>query len=300
MAWPLPALSRLRTLEAVCRSGSFSDAAHELLLTQPAVSTQIRQLEEEAGVLLVERVGKTARATPAGARLIACAARIFQDLDGTLQELAALAGEVTGRLVIGSGATATTYLLPAIVAELERAHPKLEMVIVNGNTPDLVQQLLEAVLDIAILTAPLAEARLSQEPFTIDRLVCIVSGESEPELECVRPHDLAGRRLVLYERGGTIRNIVDAWLKGTDLAAPRILEIGTAEAQKSFVRAGFGLSIISEMAVTQEVRQGSLRALPLAPELSRQLVTVWRRDRAANPAIAAARHTLSDFALRGG
>ena len=297
MPWPLPSLSRLRTLEAVCRSGSFSDAAQELLLTQPAVSTQIRQLEQEAGVLLVERVGKTARATPAGERLIACASRIIQDLDGTLQELAALQGEVTGHILIGSGATATTYLLPAILAELERAHPRLEIGVVNGNTPDLAQRLVEASLDIAILTAPLAEARLSQEPFILDRLVCIASVDDDPGLTPVRPRDLAGRRLILYERGGTIRNIIDAWLKG---AAPRVLELGTAEAQKSFVRAGFGWSIISEMSVTQEVRQGSLRALPLAPDLSRQLMTVWRRDRAANPAIAAVRQTLADFAMRVG
>lgn len=296
MKQPRPSLARLRALQAVCRTGSFSEAAHRLLLTQPAVSAQIRQLEEETGVPLVERVGKSARATPEGARLIACADRIFHDLDGTLQELAGMRGEVTGRLLIGAGGTATTYLLPDILADLERTHPKLEIGVLTGNTPDLARRLIDASLDIAVLTAPIPDERLAEAPFYRDRLVCIAAAGEAVGRPSIRRRDLAGRRLVLFERGGTIRNAVDGWLKPERGDAPAVLEIGSAEAQKSFVRAGFGWSIISEMSVAREAAEGLLQVLPLSPPLSRRLVTVWRRDRATNPAIRAARETLGRFA----
>ncbi|MCG8358442.1 MAG: LysR family transcriptional regulator [Kiloniellales bacterium] len=292
MIRPLPSLSRLRALQVVCKTGSYSEAAHELFLTQPAVSKQISQLETETGLRLVERIGKTTRATPEGERLIACAARIFDELDGTLQALAGMQDAVTGRVVIGAGATATTYLLPGILAGLEQRHPGIEIATVNGNTPDLVPKLVEASLDIAILTAPVTDPRLEQALFFLDRLVCIAPAEAEIRRKSLRPQDLSGRRLILYERGGTIRGIVDGWLNRSAAPAPKVLEIGSAEAQKSFVRSGFGWSIISEMAVAEEVEQSLLQVIGLSPLLSRQLIVVWRRDRSANPAIAAAREAL--------
>jgi len=293
MALRPPSLERLRALQAVCRNGGFSAAAQELLLTQSAVSTRIRLLEQETSVQLVERIGKSARPTPAGEILLACAGRVFDDLEASLGAIAGLSGDLAGRLVIGAGGTATTYLLPDPLAAFSAHYPRVEVKIVTGNTPDLAAALVAAEIDLVVATAPLGDARLDHARFFDDRLVCIAPAAAAPTLKRVRPADLAGRRVFLYERGSLIREVVDGWLGG-DAAAAEIQEIGSAEAQKTFVRAGAGWSIISEIAVADEVRRGLLRVIPLAPALARHLVVAWRRDRAQNPAIAAARRVLLD------
>ena len=120
-----PTLSLLEALEAVCRAGEFSSAADELALAQPAVSAQIRQLESEIGTPLVERFGKSARATPAGAVLIEGTLRVMAELDRTINMIGTLQGEVAGPLRIGADGTATTYLLPPVLSELVKSHPLL-------------------------------------------------------------------------------------------------------------------------------------------------------------------------------
>ncbi len=289
-------MDRLRALDAVCRTGGFSAAAAELLLTQSAVSNRVSRLEAECGARLVERIGKTARPTTAGEQLLACAARMFGDLETTLQAVAGLAGEVAGRLVIGAGGTATTYLLASPLAAFSRDHPRVAAKIVTGNTLDLLHDLVMADVDVVIATAPLNDLRIDQAPFFKDRLICIMPPDEKATMTRVRPRDLVGRKLFLFERGSSIREVVGGWL-GDD-AAVDVQEIGSAEAQKSFVRAGAGWSIISEIAVADEVERGVLRALPLSPRLSRDLVVAWRRDRADNPAIAAVRSALAGMMRR--
>ena len=120
-----PTLSLLEALEAVCRTGEFSSAADELALAQPAVSAQIRQLESEIGTPLIERFGKSARATPAGALLIEGTLRVMAELDRTINMIETLQGEVAGPLLIGADGTATTYLLPPVLSELVKSHPLL-------------------------------------------------------------------------------------------------------------------------------------------------------------------------------
>lgn len=284
-----PSLTRLRALEAVCRTGSFSAAAEKLFLTQPAISTQIRQLEGELGVMLVERVGKSAMATHAGRILLAGSGRAFAALDASLDEIAELKNEISGPLRIGAGGTATTYLLPPVFAELERRHPKVEPSIATGNTAEIVASVVQATLDLALVTGPVAHPSLASAFFFEDRLVCIAPARDLKGMDVVRPQHLAGRRLILYGPGGAIRDHIDTWLGPSKQPRPRIVDVENAEAQKSFVAAGFGWAILSEMAVADHRARGKFKMIALAPKLSRELRVVWRRDRAETPLIAAAR-----------
>jgi len=294
----LPSLNRLRALEAVVRLGGFSAAAHELLLTQSAVSNQIKRLEDETGVALVERLGKQAKATPEGQLLLASAKRIIGELESTLQHLTDMQGEVTGRFVMGGGGTASTYHLPPLLARFADEHPKADVDLHTAHTPELVAGLIDGAIDMIVATGVAADPRLVVEPFAEDRLVCVVPPGDRAALAAVGPRDLAGRRLVLFEKGFPLRDPVDAWLAagGADLGRLRILDVGLAEAQKSFVIAGFGWSIVPEIAVAREVADGLIRALPLKPPLTRPLTAAWRRDRAANPGIRAMRGILADRA----
>jgi len=294
----LPSLQRLRALEAVARLGGFSAAAQELLLTQSAVSNQIRRLEDETGVLLVERIGKTAKPTPEGQMLIASAKRILGELETTLQHLADMQGEVTGRFVMGGGGVASTYYLPPLLVRFADAYPKVEVVLHTGHTPELTRGLFDGTIDMIVASEPVADPRLAVEHFAEDRQVCVMPPGDDTRLKAVRPRDFAGRRLVLFEKGGLLGALADAWLEAGGMGgragerAPSILDVSLAEAQKSFVIAGFGWSIAPEISVAREVAFGLMRALPLDPPLSRPLTVAWRRDREANPAIKAMRGVL--------
>ena len=290
-----PTLARLEALEAVCRTGGFSSAADELALTQPAVSAQIRQLESEVGVPLVERFGKSARATPAGAELIAGTLRVMAELDRTLDKIETLQGEVAGPLRIGAGGTATTYLLPPVLSRLVEDYPLLEPSIVTGNTPDMLGDLVTARLDFAILTAPVDHPLLATAPFFRDNLVCIAPKAELKTQQTIGPEDLSDRRLVLYGPGGLIRRTIDDWLAGSELPPPDIIEVESAEAQKSFVEAGFGWSIVSDIAVNDPRQRRPYRIAALAPALERELLMVWRRDRTDYPVVAAARDCFAAY-----
>lgn len=295
----LPSLQRLRALEAVVRLGGFSAAADEMLLTQSAVSNQIKRLEDETGVLLVERIGKSVKPTPEGRLLLAAARAAFAELEAAMRRIADSQGEVTGRFVVGGGGTAATYHLPPLIARFADAYPKVEVNLHMGLTPELVHGLIDGSIDMIVATEAVTDPRLESAPFAEDRLVCVMPPGAETDLKAVAPSDFAGKRLVLFEKGGQMREQVDAWLAAgaggaAARVAPRVLEVGLAEAQKSFVIAGFGWSFIPEVAVAREVAFGLMTALPLDPPLTRPLTAAWHRDRAMNPAIRAMRGILKD------
>src|SRR5438477_3045154 len=131
----------VRTLQEIARCRSFSRAATALHLSQPAVSHHIRHLEQELGQPLLERVGKRALPTRAGELLLAHAARAFAELEAarqSLQQIQQRGGRVAGRLAVGTGATASTYLLPPLLRRLHARHPDLELTVVTGNSADMV------------------------------------------------------------------------------------------------------------------------------------------------------------------
>jgi len=292
----LPSLERLRTLREVARTGGFSAAADVLGLTQPAVSNQIRQLEQETGSRLLERIGRTARPTAEGEVLIAAAERAFATLEAALDDIVRRRSEVAGTLVVATGATATRYLLPAVVAELTGRHPGIDLRIVTGNTVDLAQGVLDGSIDLGLLTAPIDDPQLQTRFFYRDRLVCITPPGEAPAAGPVVAADMEGRRLILFDRAGSIRRAVDGWLDGADRGRIRATDIGSADALVAYVRAGFGWSIASEVTARSDADAGRIDLRPLDPPIWRDLVLVWRRDRAERPVIAAALAVFAAFA----
>lgn len=291
MSKRLPPLAQLRALKQVAHLGSFSRAADALGLTQPAVSVQVRRLEEELGVTLIERIGKRATATAAGALLLEHAERAFAELELACDRLRAVTDRLAGEVRIGAGATATIHLLPEPLSRLRSEHPDIEFGVVTGNTPELVEAVVASDLDLAIVTLPVAHRALAAAPFFVDALVGVAPAEFEAAGP-LTPAALAAHPLVLYERGGLIRRAIDDWFRSADVTPARRLEIGDAEALKRMVQAGLGLSITSSISIEAERRAGLLKRLTLKPRLERQLAFVWRRDRSDNPLIAAVRTVL--------
>jgi DNA-binding transcriptional LysR family regulator len=279
-------LAHVRTLQAVVNHGSFSRAAEDLHLSQPAVSLHIRQLEERAGHRLLERVGKRAFATRAGEILLEHAGRALGELEAARQALERLRGVVAGRLRVGTGATASTYLLPPLLRRLHARYPALELVVVTGNSAEITAAVAGNQLDLGIVTLPVSARSLTVSPLYVDRLAAIAPPDSEWRgRRAITPAELARRPLIMYERGGTIRRVIDEWFR-RGRATPQVaMELGNAEAIKKLVSAGLGLSVSSAMSVKAEVRAGTLVAIALEPALSRRLGIVTRRDKPESPAL---------------
>lgn len=284
----LPSLDRLRTLREVARRGGFSAAADALALTQPAVSNQVRQLEELVGARLLERTGRMVRPTREGAALIAAAERAFGEIEAAMDAIARQRAEVSGTLVVAAGGTATRHLLPAVVADLRDQYPAIELRILTGNTKELVPGLRDGTIDLGVLTGGVELTSLATRAFFRDTLVCVTPPGEAPAAGPVRAAMMEGRQMLLYDRGGSIRRAVDAWLAAADPRRLRLTDLGSTDAQLAFVRAGFGWSIVSEIAAREEAASGHLDLRPLDPPLARDLVLAWRPDRACRPVIAAA------------
>ena len=280
-------LAHLRTLAEIVRQRSFSRAADHLHLSQPAVSHHVRHLEAAAGVPLLERLGKRAVPTSAGELLLEHARRVFRELEAAGQGIQRLGGVVNGRVRVGTGATASIYLLPRLFRQLRRGHPEIELVVVTGNAPDIVAGVLRSELDVGIVTLPVPERRLHVSTFARDPLVAIVPpGREWRGRGALSPAEVARHPLILYEGGGLIRKVIDGWFRAAR-TRPRIaMELGNAEAIKELVSAGLGISIGSAITVTAEVRRGRLLAIPLTPPLQRDLGVIRRRGKQMTPALS--------------
>jgi DNA-binding transcriptional LysR family regulator len=279
----------LRTLQAIARSGSFSRAGETLHLSQPAISHHVRHLEGEIGVPLLIRRGRRASPTEAGAILLDHAGRAFEVLDEASEAIQRLRGRVAGRVSVGTGATASIYLLPAVLRRLRARHPQLELVVVTGNAGEIASAVSRGELDIGVVTLPVPVGRsLAVSLFYVDRLVAIAPpGRRWRRRAPMTAAELAREPMILYERGGTIRRVVDDWFR-RGRATPRVvMELGNAEATKKLVGAGLGLSVVSGVAARLEARAGALNLIPLRPALHRRIGVIRRRDRAPRPALQA-------------
>ncbi len=281
-------LAHLRTFAEIARHRSFSRAAEALHLSQPAVSHHIRLLEQELGTRVLERVGKRAFPTEAGQLLLMHGERALGELEAARTAIHGLRGRVTGRVRIGTGATASIYLLPPLLRRLHRRHPGIELVVVTGNSADIAAAIVDNRLDVGIVTLPVTSRELAVTPFAVDRIVAIAPSDSPwARRRVATPRELARERLILYERGGTIRRIVEQWFRGNGVVPRIAMELGNAEAITRLVAVGLGLAVTSAMAVEADVARGTLAAIALRPPLARRLGIVRRRDKPSSPALDA-------------
>jgi len=270
-------LDHLRAFVSVIELGSFSAAADRLNLTQPAVSLQVRQLEKRLGTPLIERVGRRAKPTSAGAELMVHAGRIGAAVSSALEAVAQHATGALGRVRLGTGATACIFLLPPVLRELRRRHPGVEITVTTGNTPDIVKAVEQNDLDLGLVTMPASGRALEITPVLDDEFVAIAPpGMALPAR--VTAAALSRAPVLLFEPGGHTRRLTDAWLARGGVALKPIMSLGSVEAIKEMVGAGLGCAVLPQMAVRDE-RESGLVVRPLKPRLHRRLAVVVRRDK---------------------
>ena len=308
-------VAHLRTLQAIARHSSFSRAARALNLTQPAVSMQVRNLEQALGLPLLERVGKRAFPTRAGELLLSHADRALRELEAGVERVQELRGVVAGRVRLGTSASISIYLLPPALRRFRARYPETEVVIVTGNAAEITRAVVANELDVGIVSLPVRDRELAVVPFFRDELVAIAPADfrGAPRLRrgaaerrrgvgghIGAPHEidaptLAGQPLILFEAGATLRRVIDGWFHRAGVAPRSPMELGNTEAIKKLVEAGLGLSVTSWFSVETEVRQRVLTAIRLTPPLERQIGLVRRRDKPKTPALDAFVAALDDL-----
>lgn len=280
-------LGYLATFRLVIQRGSFSAAADVLGLSQPAVSLQIRQLEQFLQTRLVERTGRGIKATAAGETLLAHGERIQQVVDDAIRAVNAFSHDVSGTITLGTGATACIHLLPPLLEQLRRDYPLLSVGVTTGNTLDIVRAIEENRLDMGLVTLPVSGRALDVMPVMDEEFVFIASREQQAAFRDFTPAALHAHPLIAFESGSGTRALIDGWFDGQGLAIAPVMQLGSIEAIKRMVRAGLGYSIVPRMAVEQEVDREGLWVMSLMPMLQRQLAVVMRQDKILSKGIAA-------------
>ncbi|KML69123.1 LysR family transcriptional regulator [Pectobacterium peruviense] len=273
-------LAHLTTFRMVISRGSFSGAAEALGLSQPAVSLQIRQLEQVFQARLIERTSRGIRPTPAGMTLSEHCMKIDAVVSAAIESVSLHSDDITGTVTVGTGATACIHLLPPLLQQLRQTHPLLKVDVRTGNTSDIVRGVEENRIDIGLVTLPAAGKCLSVNPLGTDEFVIIMEkdtlGQSTKPLS---PDDLLSLPLIIFEPGSGTRALIDEWFRYAGHVASPVMELGSIEAIKRMVRAGLGYSIVPRMSVRSMGERQGLSVYSMVPFLYRTLGTVMREDR---------------------
>jgi DNA-binding transcriptional LysR family regulator len=252
---------RVVVFRAVAEQSSFRKAAEELYLTQPAVSLQVKALEEDLGVQLFDRTGTKINLTKAGRVLLECAQQTSVLLSQAESDIAALSGEHAGQLALGASTTIAQYVLPRLLSEFCREHPHVHPTLISGNTEHIVEAVEKQKIALGFIEGPARSRDVKTEPFLEDELVLIASTAHElSERNSVSCSDLASIPLLLRERGSGTRHVIEMALErqGVKRSSLRIvMELDSTEAIKSAVEAGLGIGFVSRWAMVTDLRLGS-------------------------------------------
>jgi len=264
---------RLRVFREVVAQMSFRKAAEVLRLTQPAVSQQVRALEEECGERLFERDGSQITITAAGRVLHGYALSAAHLVEEARTALASLHHAVSGDLRLGASTTVARYILPRVLGAFNRQHPQVRLSLVSGNTEQIVEAVFAEEIALGIIEGPAMRRGLRVEPLMRDRMVLIAGAKNpiaRPKGKAAEPFVSASIAtfgslpLLMRERGSGSRRVVERALKhaGVPLKSLRVaMELDSTEAIISGVEAGLGVGFVSESAIAKELRLGTLRVV---------------------------------------
>lgn len=277
-------IQALRGFVAVVEERGFTPAARRLGLTQPAVSAQVRTLEEHFGEVLLERAGRTWRPTPAGEALYAHAAEIVRGAESMEDAVRSPGSSPAGRVAVCASTVPGDFLLPVLLGEFCARHPGIRVSVQVADTAQVAEDLLARRADIGFVGAPVGKGRLDISPFADDELLLVAPpGHPLAGRASIPPSELPRHPFVLRERGSGTRAVLDDALSGAgvdpgDLDV--VVELGSTEAVKRAVQAGAGISFIScyaldagdvpdRLAVVRVARLNTRRPLFLARESTR-------------------------------
>jgi len=270
---------KLKVFRVVADMLNYRRAADELHLTQPAVTAQIRSLEESLGIALFDRIGRDTSLTPAGATLLQYVRKIEAITNDAIAALAPFGGLEEVELSIGASHTIAVYLLPQLLPHLMRDWPKLRVHIMGGSTNEVLQALTTHQIGIALIEAPAHRPDLKIEAFGQDELALIARPDHRwAKRPMVRATELVQERVLLREVGSGMRHFVEEYLERNGVLRQQLftfLDTNSTEAIISAVEAGLGIGFVPALAIEKALKLGSVKAIQLDNgPIRRQLIIV--------------------------
>jgi len=256
---------RLKVFRTVAEHLNFRKAAEHLFLTQPAITLQIKALEDDLGVRLFDRAANRVSLTSQGSVLLVYATKIATLVSAAEQELGAEHGKVAGQLSLGVSTTIAQYVLPRLLGAFLDEHPRVQFSLHSGNTAEIVQLLLDDKLSVGLIEGPARDRGIRAEPFMQDELVLITS----PSLKSDRMSrdQLLASNLLMREHGSGSRRVVELALEKAGLKLKSfkgVMDLDSTEAIKSAVEAGLGIGFVSRWSISKELELGALKTAAIA------------------------------------
>jgi DNA-binding transcriptional LysR family regulator len=284
---------------AVVARRSFSQAAEQLGVTQPAVSLQVRAHETRLGAQLLDRSGRRVEPTEAGRRLYRGAQRLLTLEAQIVDELAAQAdGELSGSLAIGASTGPAAIVVPQLLCEFQQANPGVRVALEVHDTRTVVELVAERRLELGIVGAAPRHRGVRYEPFAYDEVVLVCPPGHRFAGREVDVHELATETLIVMQEGAGVRRIVEDELRRLGLRLRDLdvrLELGLQESVRSAVLAGYGVTFISRAAVEADLASGALAEGRIAGMDGRREIALARGTGRVSTRIADA---FADFAQR--
>ncbi|PID48871.1 MAG: LysR family transcriptional regulator [Proteobacteria bacterium] len=280
---------RLQVFHAVARLLSFTKAAEVLHMTQPAVTFQIRQLEDQFDTRLFDRTHNRVSLTEAGQIVFEYAEKLFElygEMENAIREMT---DDISGSLTIGASTTISEYMLPSLLGDFKAKNLDVKLRLRVSNTEGIVSMVENNVIDLGVVEGPVTNKNLVVEVCRTDELVVIVPpGHDLTQLDKVPVSELMKYPFICREEGSGTREVTVEYLNAQGMDKHTVnncLELGSPEAIKGAVEAGMGVSVVSGVSISKEIKLGSLIAIPLDPPLARDFSFVRQRQKFKVPAM---------------
>jgi len=274
---------RLQVFFTVARLLSFTKAAESLHMTQPAVTFQVRQLEEYFNTRLFDRTHNRINLTEAGSRVYIYAEQIFElygEMENSVREMT---GEMSGSLTIGASTTIAEYMLPSLLGDFKIRYPDINIHLKVSNTDGIVSMVENNTIDLGVVEAPVGNKNLVVEECKPDHLVAIVPpGHPEADREFLTFKDLVKYPFICREEGSGTREVINEYLSSVSNGPDDLkisMELGSPEAVKGAVEADMGISVVSMATIQKELKLGTLVAINLNPSLDRPFSFVHQKQK---------------------
>ena len=253
-------ISIYKTFTLVAKYGSMSIAGEELYLTQPAVTKQIKYLEELYGMKLFER-GSKLKLTEEGNMLLTYAHQIINTYNESLTAMREFGDEMIGTLKFGSNLTLGIYVIPKLIQQFSSIYPKINLDIFLHNTEQIVKAVRQKEINFGFISAEIKESKIKRHLFYEDKMTIVVGKPLGLQTDIVGWDMLQELPFITRERGSDIREAVEKWLKQRDIRLQPKLELNNTEAIKECVRYGFGFSFLPKCTVEHELKLGILNEI---------------------------------------
>jgi len=274
---------RLQVFHTVARLLSFTKAAETLHMTQPAVTFQVRQLEEYFNTRLFDRTHNRISLTEAGARVFQYSDKIFElygEMENAVREMT---GEISGSLTIGASTTIAEYMLPALLGDFRAKYPDVSIHLKVSNTDGIVSMVENNTIDLGVVEAPVSNKNLVVDECRRDNLVAIVPpGHPKADRKRITLDELLEYPFICREEGSGTREVIAEYMNTSpdcNACMNVAMELGSPEAVKGAVEAGMGISVVSNATIQKELRLGTLVAIERDPPLERPFSFVHQKQK---------------------